>query len=363
MTNRTEQCLILDPQSPGIEEIYQTVPNNKVKTYKIVTPTETLFGKVYFDKPKTAQKEISNARLFEEFEFVSKLHFDTQLSNTSWLLAYEYIDGIDLQKYFSSLKDISGELDLSLSIRIIDQIYNLSRQQNVPNSSFSDSTPLCSPIREGFLSDKDHLAFIDCYKFVLDKNSSTVKSFPGIYSDRNPRNIIINSDKVTHVDFGRLENTSMIFDLIKFIRNGTDIQISSTDEFSTEVILSNDNYKRYSSFSAETEATLLRHTYDLFNRSEISFRDFQIMYQFGCIHNHFFYLSKYGKLISENRGDLRKIMPRFVYHSGALKDLFVYLTHYDDRVIDLNAWLSKMVDSVVTQHKQNNNSSRYTFSN
>ncbi len=67
------------------------------------------------------------------------------------------------------------------------------------------------------------------YRQVDDIVQDIASNYPGIYSDRNPRNVLVSkTGQLFNIDFEVLFKCSPIFDLIKLTRNGTDFKETPT---------------------------------------------------------------------------------------------------------------------------------------
>jgi thiamine kinase-like enzyme len=131
-----------------------------------------------------------------------------------------------------------------------------------------------------------------------------VSKYPGIYSDRNPRNVLISkTGEIFNIDFEVLFNCSPIFDLIKLTRNGTDFK-ETPDVFSEKLHI----------FSRQYELELFKNfIHDIYDNSEQKLSTtnaeyLSYIYDVCCLFVHLLYvgycsseLSRQENIIKYNR--------------------------------------------------------------
>ncbi len=330
--------------------IPQTAPNRHVNVYRIETRDGVFFVKVYLDTPDIAEREISNFQYFRELPFVPVLkHHIFPVNSPRRLIAYNFIEGGDLHEQFTSARQNNRYIDSDVITEAISQTSTMREIMNSYKLSQPAKTPwaLKSPIRRDFISKNIEELFLTDYKLILTKNAESMGVFPGYYFDRNPRNIMHDLEGVHQVDFGVVEYSSPLFDLVKLLRNGTDILLGEDVNLST-INSSSPLVERISAYPLSQEQTFLQLAYeDWMGKNQGGgwghYEAFLLGYKYAAIHSHFFYMTKYLKMLKENTGDKGRLTSRCIYHVGLARNTLDSLIAFGEPVGQLLRWVDYFV--------------------
>ncbi len=327
-----------------IVPIDQVAPNLHTNIYKLSAPEGDLFLKHYHDRMDIATAEYDNYQFFKGLPFVPKLLYRTlDMNKKSVIFAYEYIEGNDIHEEFTRKKKSGEPIIVNLGIQTVDQFYEMDA--TLRKSSFKSSkTPwvLQSPVREGLLDSSEEIEFLGDYQVVMDKNEKTLKFFPGFYFDRNPRNVMYTHGWVMEVDYNVIEFTSPLFDLAKFLRNGTDIPFLTSIDSSAKYLA-----RLLNVYNGQEEKQILQHAYS--RQLQVSplgagsFEDFYLMFNYAAIHTHIFYLTKYAKMLKEGKGVSSNLLSRCTYHFSMLNKTIEELQVFDDSINQIRVWAKKFI--------------------
>src|SRR5260370_38144045 len=131
-----------------------------------------------------------------------------------------------IHKQFTKNKAEGVESSEDIIYQSIEQLQTMGQSLQGKESLFTKTPwPLKSPVRRDFLTPEGESNFLNEYTIVSQHNQETMRLFPGYYFDRNPRNLMYQNGTVYQVDFGVIEQSSPIFDLMKLLRNGTDVPL------------------------------------------------------------------------------------------------------------------------------------------
>lgn len=335
--------------------IPQVAPNRHINDYRIETKDGIFFVKVYLDTPEVAEREVKNFQYFKGLPFIPELrHYIFPDESQQRLIAYEFITGEDLHRQFTAARQVGEYLDPSIMLEAVTQISQMREAVGAYKPVLPVKTPwaLKSPIRRGFVSEEVEGQFVADYSAVLAQNTRTVGLFPGFYFDRNPRNLMHNERGVYQVDFGVIEQSSPLFDLVKLFRNGTDILLDESVDLKT---LSPDSLliERISTYPLGQEYMFLRHAYDDYvqkNRvtAEATFENFMLGYEYAATHSHFFYMTKYLFMLKHNTGEQAKLTSRCIYHIGLLRKTLEKLSKRGEPISPLSRWVNCFVENAST---------------
>lgn len=333
--------------------IPQAAPNRHINVYRVVTSEGVLFVKVYLDTPDVAEREIEYYQYFKDLPFVSKLkHHIFPANSEKRLIAYEFIEGEDLHRQFTAARQNGRYLPDSVMLQAIDQMSQMRDTAHNYDSILPAKTPwpLKTPIRREFIRKGTEEQFLTDYEWVFTQNTQILELFPGYYFDRNPRNLMHDTDGVRQVDFGVIERSSPIFDLVKLLRNGTDIALTGEVDLST-ITGDSPEIEQISTYPLSAEAPFLRHAYDDYaGKNQLnkgaSFETFVLSYQFAAIHSHFFYMTKYLRMLKEDTGERNKLISRCAYHIGLARKTIGDLTLLAYPVAHLEKWIDVFVAEV-----------------
>lgn len=326
--------------------IPQAAPNRHVNAYRVETGGGVFFVKVYLDTPDVAEREISNFQYFRTLPFVPTLkHHIFPVNSQRRLIAYDFIEGGDLHKQFTSARQNNRYLDTSVIVGSILQISQMREIIEPHRSLLSAKIPwaLKSPIRRNFIPRNIEELFLTDYRLVLAKNAETIQIFPGYYFDRNPRNIMYDSMGIHQVDFGVIEYSSPLFDLVKLLRNGTDILLDEEVDLNT-LDPALPLIERISTYPLSKEQSFLQLAYEDYigkNQENDSgpYEAFLLGYKYAAIHSHFFYMTKYLKMLKEDTGDKKKLASRYIYHIGLAKKTLDDLINLGEPIGQLTRWI------------------------
>lgn len=339
---------------PEAQVIPQAAPNRHVQAYKLTLPEGDLFTKVYFDTPQVADKEYANFHLFGALPFVPKLRFRiSPINQEQRLLAYDFIEGGDLHRQLTALRGASIYPDPSLIFQAFQQMHEMDNKVSTVSSGITlpdKAWPIKSPIRREFLSVEEEQSFLRDYQIVHDRNQEAMQTFPGYYFDRNPRNLMKNDGGVMQVDFGVIERSSSLFDIAKFLRNGTDVKLPEGVSL-MDAKKRRDLLDRLSILPSGQEEQYLDYVYGLnfpnLSNDTAERNRFKHLYSFAALHAHIFYFTKYGKMLHEGNGDTEKLFSRAFYHFGMAHDALERLEETGEPVSNLSLWLDRFMNIVL----------------
>lgn len=337
----------------NVQLIPQVAPNRHVQTYRVELSEGDIFTKIYIDTPQVADKEYSHYLLFQHLQFVPKLQIRiASLYHEKRLLAYDYIEGGDLYEQLTKIRASHVYPELPIIFQALHQIHEMSElvAQNPTIATPSEKAwPTKSPIRKGFLLPTEEQAFLNDYQIVHKRNEEAMTEFPGHYFDRNPRNLMRNERGVIQVDFGVIEKSSPLFDAAKLLRSGTDI-ILPKDTRLANARSSHDLIKLLSTCTQNMENQYLNHLYKLYfpnsHEDNNKLERFRHLYLFASMHAHFFYMTKYGTMLKEGRGDADKLFSRAFYHFGMAYETVQKLEAKGEPVVQLQQWLGKFIQII-----------------
>lgn len=338
--------------------IPQAAPNRHINVYRVSTAEGTFFVKVYLDTPDVAEREVEYYQYFKQLPFVPNLkHYIFPGNSERRLIAYEFIEGDDLHKQFTAARQTSRYLPESVMLQAIDQMSAMRDTVQAYDSLIPTKTPwpLKSPIRRDFIPQDVEQEFLREYAEVFAQNKQALEQFPGYYFDRNPRNLMRDVNGVHQVDFGVIERSSPIFDLVKLLRNGTDIifqeevELMSVTDESTFI-------EQISTYPMATEEEFLRYTYrDYVEKSkpstEATFDKFQLAYHFASVHSHFFYMTKYLRMLRDATGERKKLVTRCIYHIGLARKVLHELASQGQPVAHLEKWIDLFIKEASNQNE------------
>ncbi len=336
-------------QISGLEvsSVAQAAPNSYVQVYRVSLDEIEILAKVFTAKFPAAEKEITHNTFYSDRPFIPKLKVVTRVPDKI-LLGFDFIEGSTFHDRSTQIKADGADINSNIAQEAISQICSLSSSgRDISTLVFSAPSPLASPIREGFLSEKEGIQFAAAYAPVIAANRHTISLFPGVFSDRNPRNMMIDTAGLHQIDFGHLENTSVIFDIAKFMRNGTDASLPVSRSEFQRTVFDLDLARSLTVFNPSIETDLLKQTAEMLHIPDSQLGDFYRAFSYGSLHYHFFYLSKYGKMIKEGQGNTSILTTRFLYHTSMSKELIKTLGIKDSQLSGLSCWLKKMVSIVV----------------
>lgn len=331
--------------------IPQAAPNVQVQVYRLTLPEGDMFTKVYLNTPEVADREYEHYRIFEDFPFVPSLRFRLS-ADQKRLLAYDFVEGDNLHYQLTALRAAGRYPDQGVIMQAFDQIRAMGEVvvlspdvATPPDKSWATR----SPIRAGFLSAEDEQAFLSDYQVVHERNAETIKDFPGYYLDRNPRNLMRNSNGIIQVDFGVIEQSSPLFDAVKLLRNGTDVPLPDKTDLDG-AIEREDILSKLSILAPGQEELYLDYLYKLHfpdaGENPKKLGHFKHLYLFAATHSHIFYITKYAKMFREGMGNKEKLFSRMFYHLGMAHYTLRELEAQGEQVKLLIGWLERFKMSV-----------------
>ncbi len=188
--------------------------------YKILSQNNSFFIKIYERTRETDfNNEVSNYDLLaEKIKNLPKRHYYSKYDEYNYII-YDFIDGESLYS-----KNNNGELNQEYYTKLIK---NIAQTQSIINSDLKTQTTLEWFKKEFIINVQGNSSIkselFEAYKQVDRIVQDIVAKYPGIYSDRNPRNVLISkTGQLFNIDFEVLFKCSPIFDFIKLTRNGTD---------------------------------------------------------------------------------------------------------------------------------------------
>lgn len=190
--------------------------------YKITSQNKDLFIKIYDQtRVNDFNNEVTNYDLLAtKIKNIPRRHSYSKQDGLSYII-YDFIDGESLYS-----KNNNGELNQEYYSKLIKDI---AQTQSIINSDLKTQTTLEWFKKEfinnvqGNRSVKSEL--FEAYKQVDNIIQEIAVKYSGIYSDRNPRNVLISkTGEIFNIDFEVLFKCSPIFDFIKLTRNGTDFK-------------------------------------------------------------------------------------------------------------------------------------------
>ncbi len=329
----------------------QAAPNRHINCYRVETGEGVFFVKVYLDTPDVAEREVENYELFKTIPFAPALkYYIFPADSQKRLIAYEYIDGDDLHKQFTAARQQGIYLDSSI---IGESIYQMAQMREIVKQNESlvpakTPWPLKSPIRRDFIPKGTEEAFLADYTTVFGVNAEAIRLFPGYYFDRNPRNLMHDENGVHQVDFGVIENSSPIFDLVKLLRNGTDLILEGDIDLHA-IDSSSPLIEKISTYPLQDEQEFLLRAYDEYMRRNViqdgaTFENFVRCYQYAAIHSHIFYMTKYLRMLKEDTGEKDKLTARCVYHIGLAKKTIEEMVTAGEPVGNMLPWINHFIE-------------------
>jgi hypothetical protein len=329
------------------EPLSQVAPNVHVQVYKVHAMEGDLFTKVYRDTPDIAQKEYENYQQFRDLGFIPALRYHIfPTDSEKRLLAYDFIEGDDLHEQFTRNKATGVPSDEDIVYQCIEQTQAMGEVLAGKETQFAKSPwPLRSPVRQGLLTEEGESHFTSDYAPAFQRNEETLRLFPGYYFDRNPRNLMHQNGQVYQIDFGVSEWSSPIFDLIKLLRNGTDIPLP--DGASVHDAISNSEIVHsLSVYDSAQEQKFKDHLYSKLESQTATSGtrdDFERAYDYAALHNHLFYTTKYIKMLRDGRGEADELQTRSFYHVGSGYETIEKLASQGEPVEQLKKWMNLFI--------------------
>jgi thiamine kinase-like enzyme len=269
--------------------------------YKIISQNKDLFIKIYDQtRENDFNNEVVNYDLLStKINNLPRRHSYSKQGEFSYII-YDFIDGESLYS-----KNNNGELNKKYYSTLIK---NIAQIQSIIDSDLITQTTL-EWFKKEFINNIQGISSVkselyEAYKQVDHIVQDIVSKYPGIYSDRNPRNVLIsNTGETFNIDFEVLFKCSPIFDLIKLTRNGTDFK-ETPDVFSEKLHI----------FSRQYELELFKKfIYDIYDNSEqklstTNAEHLSYIYDACCLFVHLLYvgycsseLSRQENIIKYNR--------------------------------------------------------------
>ena len=333
------------------ELIPQAAPNRHINVYRVKHEKEDLFVKVYLDTPDVAEKELSNYQYFEGLTFIPPLRYSIfPQTSEKRLIAYDFVEGDDLHRQFTAARAQGKYLSKAIIPEAILQFQVMEQTVKPHDDQLPVKTPwpLKSPIRRDFLTKEAEVAFMHDYEFITEENQKTLRAFPGYYFDRNPRNLMHDNGSVQQVDFGVIERSSPIFDLVKLIRNGTDIATPLQADQLREVVSNSPMIENIATYPNTEEDYFLKEAYQAYvdgnPRNGKSFDEFRHHFDYASIHSHIFYVTKYLAMFKSGKGDTNKLVTRSAFHLGMIKRTLEVLKPENAQIAKLEPWIDQFAE-------------------
>lgn len=325
-----------------IRKLDRAVANPNLDLFT-VTGKANLLIKLFHDKNLAdAQRELEQYRHFGQLPFVPKL-VSVHLATEQSFVAYEWIHGDNGYDFLRSPKGKIMSNRERLVQSTMDQILSMGNSIDpgyyaylrTKGTRFSISLPLC----KGLLSPGEEQRFIEDYHPFSNKIERMCSAFPGLYTDRNPGNIIVpyDGDRIYQVDFGLAEATTPIFDLTKLLRTNTgEPSIRDLDQAKIP-----DYYE-----TLVEESGAIWQFYDLFTKGSIypwtgSRDEFMRCFLCAALQDHIFYLTKAESLLRNEAPNQAIQLLRKHYHQKMLEAVHDRLNATERNAKELQPWVKK----------------------
>lgn len=316
----------------------RAVENPNLDTFIAENNHSKLFVKKFkLINSEAATRELSQYELFSNLSFVPKLVRKIKTQNDIYL-GYEMIDGTNIfeesneytpNTVSNTLKTIINQT-VEMSNNISSEKYN---QLKLVGTKFS----LQNPLSRGLFPKNYELIFNQDYQEISNKLQLLCNNFPGIYSDRNPGNIIkTKNGEIFEIDFGVIEATSPIFDLTKILRTNTnEFTKPPVQNISNTINKSLENEIIFYAF--ETYKQNCKHVFqgnfDLFYKS----------YLYAALNEHIFYLSKATYLLNTGQANISIQNYRKNYHQKMLPLTFEQLRDIDEPIENFRKHINTLI--------------------
>lgn len=284
-------------------------------------------------------KERACHNLFHHLPFVVKLPYASTVGRYM-VLGYEWIDGQNIADLFNTSQGSSSTIREQVLLRAVEQIVQMVRVSiNQSAQTKSISLSLSNPLLKGLLTEREEAWFQHDYEVVQRTLNATCIHYPGLFLDRNPGNIMYasNSRRIYQVDFGCIERTSPIFDLVQLLRT-----LSGEPTFSNQVIHPSAYRPVYLGI---TERRILDYAAQrmlpLYGISNSGNEDFYKSFLYACIRFHIYYLTKAMGRIRDSDPHMDVQKGRLPYHSFLLQQTFEELINMHEPVDGLKRWVER----------------------
>ena len=330
-----------------LEQIHRTVENPSLLLFRARRVDEELLVKMYRrGSLEDALRESLQNGYFRPLPFIPALVYEHVSPKRRAILAYKWIDGKTGYDIALSEDRNSPMIEEWTFQQLIDNVISLgnfiSSGDYLKLSEIGTRFSMESPIYRGFFTPAEESQFNKAYVVVTNGLEKACKLFPGLYTDRNPSNWIVQEDmrRVYLLDFGLVEATSPIFDLTKLLRTWTGEPPTKGDV--------QDPSDRIISHDINIEREFLQYAYGQFiARSNHywagSFDEFAICFIYAALNEHIFYLTKSEGLLREGRADKKVQDMRRGYHSRMLSLTYEQLKDHGEPVSDLGSWINRLV--------------------
>lgn len=166
---------------------------------------------------------------------------------------------------------------------------------------------------------RDELKLINEFVKKMTKkiNLFSLRSFENlVYTDRNPRNILVKNNKIIHIDFEIIKKMSPLFDLVKLIRNGRNFANISTTKINSCRL-----------FKDQQELSILNY---FCNKSRIQKKErkkIKLYFDASCAVIHLFYFFTYFERYKKTH--IYNLKSRYQYHYLELLQLLDAFENYE----------------------------------
>jgi serine/threonine protein kinase len=328
----------------SIKKIHRAVENPSLNLFEAKRGDDVLLVKVFKQKGKEdAIREISQYEQLKNHPFVPILIGRQESSKRKRnILMYKWLNGENAYDFSQSeqWKDekvrkwffqstINNMITLSNSIT--ENYYKYIKERG---TKFS----LSYPIYKDTFNQAENLGFSNAYMPVTKVLIAACKNFPGIYTDRNPGNLIVDiKNQVYFVDFGIIEATTPIFDLTKLLRTWTGEGSVTSNTKSGEPY-----------YNSELEENMLKYAYVRFSTEtkhkwNTDFSQFIGAFKYAALNEHIFYLTKSKALIKSGYADIRTHKLRCNYHTDMLAMTYNNLIENGEALGSLKNYIYKLL--------------------
>lgn len=327
-----------------ITKLERAVTNPNLDLFR-VEGRKNLLVKLFHGKNLSdAQRELEQYKHFGHLPFVPKLT-SAHMSTDGSFVAYEWIHG---DNGYDFLRSPMGKIPSNrerLVQSTMDQILSMGNSIDpgyyaylrTKGTRFSISLPL----HKGLLLPGEEQQFTDDYRPFSIKVERMCAAFPGLYTDRNPGNIIVpcDGDRIYQIDFGLAEATTPIFDLTKLLRTNTgepsvkDLDRAGISDCHETLV---------------EESGVIWQFYDLFTKGSIypwtgSREEFMRCYLCAALQDHIFYLTKAESLLRNEAPNQAIQLLRKRYHQKMLEEVYDQLNAAERDAKKLQPWVKRFV--------------------
>ncbi|MFC1613356.1 phosphotransferase, partial [Patescibacteria group bacterium] len=275
--------------------------------YKILSKEKILFLKIYNQSRKEDYLiELYNYNLiYNNLRNLPKKHLFFE-ANEHFCILYNFIDGKSLY-----CKNNEDSHDKDSYLKIIKDVVKL---QGISKNKIKETSTLNWFERE-FINNlqakdvlKEEIFFL--YELIDPYIQSVAKEFSGIYSDRNPRNILFDAkENLYHIDFEVLWFVSPIFDLVKLLRNGFDYLEINTQKISSYNLFNEDEEQKFLFYFIEELSKIKP---NILHNLSINPKIVIIKYNLVCLFIHLLYVAYYSSELKRKKDSIK--YNRQIYH-------------------------------------------------